>query len=34
MIRPLIGADLYIVTALLVRAIDQQAANAHCAHFA
>jgi hypothetical protein len=33
-IRPLIGADRHVVAALIIRAIDQQAANPHRAHFA
>ena len=32
-IRPLIGADPSPMAALVVRAVDQQAANAHLAHF-
>src|SRR5258706_10579139 len=33
MVRASIGADPYRVGAMIVRAINQQAANAGCAHF-
>jgi hypothetical protein len=32
-VRPSIGIDLYVVAAMIIRAVDQQAANAHLAHF-
>jgi hypothetical protein len=34
LIRPSIGIDLYVVATLEIRAVDQQATNAHRAHFA
>src|SRR2546429_7956040 len=33
MVRPAVAADLYRMSALVVRAIDQKAANGHLAHF-